>query len=213
MLVDALLARSWTATFSKPSASEIAWQTRPSSSDGVPGLVQVRRDREQRLERVAIRLRARRLLGRFDRERRVLADGDQYVELVAGRLAAGDRLVDREDPEQRAVRAAHRGEQRVVRMPRTRVVGDGDVGREGRLAVGLPVELAGGNEVHAALEIALVEQRLPVGHLADAAEQRLARLVAPVDGADDEIVPFAPVEIDDDRAEGERVRDRLRDRG
>ena len=95
---------------------------------GVGRLVQPRRDGEQMFERVAVRLRARGLLCRLHRERGVLGDGDEHVDLVAARLAPGDRLVDGEDAEQLAVRAAHRREQRVVRMPRVRVVADRQVG-------------------------------------------------------------------------------------
>ena len=79
-------------------------------------------------------------------------------------------------------------------------------------APSLPVELALRHEVRAALQEPLVEQRLPVATWLHLAEQRLARLVAAVDGRDDEVVPFAAVEVDHDRAEPERVRDGPRDR-
>ena len=46
----------------------------------------------------------RRLLRSLDGDRRVLGDRDEHVDLVAARLAAGDRLVDRQDPEQPARR-------------------------------------------------------------------------------------------------------------
>ena len=108
---------SCTATFSKPSASEIAAHTCAEQRRRVGRLVQRRRDGEQPLERVAVRLRARAFLRGLDGERRVLGDGDEDVDLVAARPAARDRLVDREDAEQLAVRPAHRHEQRVVRMP------------------------------------------------------------------------------------------------
>ena len=39
------------------------------------------------------------------------------------------------------------------------------------------------------------------------------RVVAPVDGRDDEVVPLAAVQVDDDSPERERVGDGARDRG
>ena len=76
----------------------------------------------------------------------------------------------------------------------------------------VPVELAGRDEVRAALQEPRVEQRLPLGRRLNLAEQRGPRVVAPVDGRDDEVVPLAAVEVDDDSSEGERVGDRARDR-
>ena len=178
----------------------------------VPRLVQAGRDVEQTLERVAVRLRARRLLGGFDGDRGVLRDCDEDVDLVAARFAAGERLVDGEDPEQAPVAAAHRHEERVVGMPCAGVVAHLEVRRVHAAAVFVPVELARGNDVGAALQEALVEQRLPVVDLAHLAEERLARLFAAVDGADHEVVPFAAVEVDDHRPERERVGHRPRDR-
>ena len=169
----------------------------------VPGLVQARRHREQALERLAIRLCVRRLLRRLHDDRRVLGDRDEDVDLVAARLPARDRLVDGEDAEELAVGGAQRREERVVRMPGVRVVAHRQVGRE-RLVLA-PVELAGGDEVGAALQEPLVEQRLPVGRLPNLPEERLARLVAAEHGRDDEVVPLAPIEVDHDRAEGERI--------
>ena len=178
----------------------------------VPRLVQAGRDVEQPFERVAVRLGARGLLRRLDGDRGVLGDGDEHVDLVAARLAAGERLVDGEDAEQPAVAAAHRHEERVVGVPGAGVVAHLEVRCVHAARVLVPVELAGRDDVGAALQEALVEQRLPVVDLADLAEQRLARPVAAVDGADHEVVPFAAVEVDDDRPERERVRHRPRDR-
>ena len=203
--MPALRLSSCTATFSKPSASEIACVTCCSSScvscDSLSRAETASRCASASLFAFA----RRRLLSRLDRERGVLRDRDEDVDLVAARLAAGDRLVDGEDPEQRAVGAAHRDEERVVRMPRVRVVADRQVGRE-RVEVARPVELAVGEEVGAALQEARVEQRVPVRDLPHLAEQRFARLVAAVDRRDDEVVPFAAVEVDHDRPERERVR-------
>ena len=179
---------------------------------GVPRLVQAGRDVEQPFERVAVRLGARCLLRSLDGDRGVLRDGDEDVDLVAARLAAGERLVDGEDPEQAPVAAPHRHEERVVGMPGAGVVAHLEVRRVHAAGVLVPVELAGRDDVGAALQEALVEQRLPVVDLADLAEQRLARPFAAVHGADHEVVPFAAVEVDDDRPERERVGDRPRDR-
>jgi len=68
------------------------------------------------------------------------------------------------------------------------------------------------HEVCAALQEPLVEERLPVRHLPHLPEQLFARLAAAVDGADDVVVPLAPVEVDHDGAERERVGDGARDR-
>ena len=87
-------------------------------------LVQRRRDGEQPFECVAVRLRTRAFLRGLHGERCVLGDGDEDVDLVAARPAARERLVDGEDAEQLAVRPTHRHEQRVVRMPRGRVVAE-----------------------------------------------------------------------------------------
>ena len=143
----------------------------------------------------------------------MLADRDEDIDLVAARPASRERLVDGEDAEQLAVRPAHRHEQRVVRMPRGRIVGDDEIGCIRRAADCVPVELAGGDEVRASLEEARVEQRLPLGRRLYLAEQRGARIVASVDRRDDEVVPFAAVQVDDDGAERERVGDRPGDRG
>ena len=161
----------------------------------------------------AVRLRARSLLRGLHREGCVLGDGDKDVDLVTARPAARDRLVDREDAEQLAVRPTHRREQRVVRMPCGRVVGDNEVRRVRGAADCIPVELAGREEVRAALQESRVEERLPFGRRLNLAEQRGARVVAPVDRRDDEVVPLAPVQVDHHRPERERVGDGAGDRG
>src|SRR4051812_11751517 len=51
---------------------------------------------------------------------------------------------------------------------------------------------------------------MPGGARAPLAEQRLPRALAAVDGGHLEVVPCRPVEVDDDRAEAEGVRDRGR---
>ncbi len=75
----------------------------PEQRRRVGCLVQRRRDGEQPLERVAVRLRARAFLCGLDGERRVLADGDEDVDLVAAR-AGGPRAARR----RRGCRAARR---------------------------------------------------------------------------------------------------------
>jgi len=80
-------------------------------------------------------------LGRLrllDRDGRVRDDGAQQLELDRRRTAAGLRLVDGHDPEQRAVAGAHRDHQRVVGMPGVGRVGDLELPeqRENPLAIG-----------------------------------------------------------------------------
>ncbi len=96
---------------------------------GVACLVQASRHLEQALECVAAGLGASGLLRGLDCDRCVLGDGDEHVDLVSARLAARERLVDGENPEQSAVAAAHRHEERVVGMPRPRVVADLEIRR------------------------------------------------------------------------------------
>ena len=57
------------------------------------------------------------LLRRLHRERGVLRERDEHVELFVGRPPPAHRLVDGEDAEQVAVRVAHRQEERVLGMP------------------------------------------------------------------------------------------------
>ena len=70
-------------------------------------------------------------LGLLDRDRDVRGDGAEQLELDLGGAAAGERLVDRDDAEHLAGRGPQRHHQRVVGMPRVRVVDDRDVGRVG----------------------------------------------------------------------------------
>jgi hypothetical protein len=111
-----------------------------------------------------------------------------------------------------AVGRPQRSEERVVGMPGVRVCADREVGDVGAVLVRAPVEFAVRHEIRPALQEALIEQRLPFRELADVAEQSLARLVAPVHRGDDEVVPLAAVEVDHDRAEGQRVGGGPRDR-
>ncbi len=76
-----------------------------------------------------------------------------------------------------------------------------------------PVELAGAHDVGAAPRETVDEQALPVGEVANLAEQLLLRGVAPVHRRHAEVVPRGPVEIDDDGLVPERLGDRPRDRG
>jgi hypothetical protein len=118
-------------------------------------------DTSSRRERVAVPGRVGRLLRRLDGERRVLGGGDQHCDLVVGRAAAGNGLVDGEHARDLAVRVGERHEQRVVGVPRARIepVGGGrrDVGRHHRL----PLELPGGDVERAAPVEPGVEERRP----------------------------------------------------
>ena len=96
--------------------------------------------------------RLRRLLRRLHRERRVVGERHEHVELLVGRAEAAHGPVDRDDPEQMPVGVAHRQEERVLRMP----------------GAGFPVARAGRDDVGAAAAEAGAQQRLPfrvVAHL------------------------------------------------
>ena len=95
--------------------------------DAVADRLQDRVDRErlgqprghpqQLLERVSVPRRLGRLLSALDRQRGVRRQRHQHVQLLVGRLAAGHRLVDRHDPQQRPVRVVQRHHQRILRVP------------------------------------------------------------------------------------------------
>ena len=85
--------------------------------------------------------------------RRVRGDGAEQLELDRRRAAAGDRLVDGHDPEQRADAGPQRHHQRVVGMPgvgRRRTISM--LRRVDLHAAPGPVVLAGGDEVGAVAE-------------------------------------------------------------
>ena len=78
---------------------------------------QAGRDLEELLERDLVPRRLGRLLRRLHGERGVIGERDEHVELLVGRTAPADRLVDRQDAEQMAVGVAQRDEERVLGMP------------------------------------------------------------------------------------------------
>ena len=187
-------------------------------ADGVEHLLlraplgQLRRDGQQVLHGRAVpapQLRGLRLL---DRDRRVGDDRAQQLQLDRRRAAAGDRLVDRHDPEQRAVGRAQRDHQRVVGVPGVGVVGDLEHRRVGADRVLVPVVLAGGDEVRAVAQEALAQQPRPVLHPGGLAHQQLLRLLVAEHDDDLEVVPRRAVEVDHDRAVAQRAGDRAGDR-
>ena len=147
-------------------------------------------------------------LGLLEGDRDVRGDGAEQLELDLGGAAAGERLVDRDDAEHLAGRGPQRHHQRVVGMPRARVVDDRDVGRVGPQAVTAPVVLAGGHEVGAVAEEARGDQHVPVRPPRGLAHQQLLRLLVAEHDDDLEVVPGRAVEVDDDRAVAERAGDR-----
>ena len=178
---------------------------------GRPAGVQLGRDREQQARPVAHlvgELRPQRLL---DGGRHVRRRGDEDVELEIGRPAPGGGLVDREDAEQTAARVAQRREERVPGMPGLGVAGRGrGSGRRHG-----PARVAGGGrvvavaeKVGAAAHVAVVEQLFPGRARGGPAEQRGARLGAPVDGDDLEVVPRGPDQVDHDGAVAQRPAER-----
>ena len=172
------------------------------------GLTQARRDLEEVLQRRGV---ARGRLVRFrvlDRERDVLRDSDQNIELVDVRPAERRRLVDGHHAEQRTGRRPQRHEQHVLGMPRVGIVGRRLDRRSERRARCAPVVRARGDHVCAAPEEALVEERPVVGMRAGKAAQRLARLFAAAHGRDAKVIPRGPVERDRHGLVTERVADR-----
>ena len=79
---------------------------------------QTGRHLEQLLERDAMPYCLSRLLSRLHRERSVVGQRDEYVEVLVGRTAPAGRLVDGEDAEQMPVGVAQRHEERVLGVPR-----------------------------------------------------------------------------------------------
>jgi hypothetical protein len=127
------------------------------------------------------------------------------------RPQAGHRLVDRDHTEELVLRAQEWHEQRVLGMPRARILGDGKVGRvDGTVRRG-PVEVALPDRVRSGVREALVEQPVPRLARVETAEQRLLRGGVPVHGDHLEVVPGGTVEVDRHGAEPGRLADRARD--
>ena len=176
-----------------------------------PALGQLRRYRQQVLDRGAVPAPELGRLGLLDRDGRVRDHRAQQLELDRRRAAAGLRLVDGHDPQQRAVAGAHRHHQRVVRLPRVGRVGDLELRRVDLHPLAGPVVLAGGDEVGALLEEALAQQPGPVLHAGGLAHQQLLRRLVAAHDDDLEVVPGGAVEVDDDRAVAQRAGDRAGD--
>ena len=104
-------------TFWKPSASRTPLAH--GLHDGFDGrlLGELRGDGEQLLERGAVAAGLGGAVGLLEGEGGVTADGDEEVELHAGRAPAGDRLAERDDREDVAVGVAAGDEQLVARTP------------------------------------------------------------------------------------------------
>ena len=107
-----------------------------------------------------------------------------------------------------AVGVAQRHEEGVLGMPAPGLVTRIARGHVRARGVRLPVDLAVRDQVGAVVQKALLQERLPHGALAGVAHQALARVGAAVHRRDGEVVPRGPVEVDGDRREAERARDR-----
>ena len=109
--------------------------------------------------------------------------------------------------------ALERHEELVVRVPAVRAVDERIPGRdEADAVIPRPVEGVVRDEVGALLEEPRVQQAVPALPAVDRAQQRLANGVAPVDGFDVEVVPFGPVDVEDDGLVAEGLGDGAGDR-
>src|SRR5207248_11278963 len=126
------------------------------------------------------------------------------LELLVGRSNARGGLADGKDSQELFVRPVQRYEDLVVRAPCLGVVPDLPLWHVARADVVAPVEFALPDEIGAAAQEPLVEERPPAVPLVRAAEQRRADLLVTVHGGHAEIVPPAPVRVDYDGREAER---------
>ena len=199
-----------TATFSNPSACSIPRATARRTSSAESSSTSEAETSSKLGQRRAVTRGSVGILNGFDRADHVLREGDEHVDLLVGRAEPGLGLVDRDDAEQRSVRAPHRHHQRVLGVPRVGVGAQlelGDVRGHAR-----PVDLVVRDQIGAAAQKALREERRPRIRGSRRAEQRLARPLAPVHGGDHEVALGGPVEVDRHRAKAERVGDRRGDR-
>ena len=201
-------------TFWKSSAPATPSHTSWSTSSIERALGQARGDLQQLLERVAVACGLDGLLRALQGARGERHHGHEQVELVVGRAHAGGRLADRDDAQQVPVGVPAGHEQLVARDPGVGRLGSRLVGHVARAQPGVrPVDAALRDEVRpAALEAPLERQR-PHRPLVGLPQQRLAHRLAAVDGADDEVVPRRPVEVEGHALEAERLGDRAGDLG
>ena len=150
--------------------------------------------------------RLRRLACRLEGKRRVVDEGDEYVEVVVRGPPAGDGLVHRDDPEQEASLVAHRNEERVLGIPRVGVARPPSLRHVAR-PERVPVDRAARHDVGATPLEALGEEHRPVVAGPRVAEQHRLRLLVPVHRRHLEVVPLGPVEVDGDGPVAERLAD------
>jgi hypothetical protein len=171
-------------------------------------LTQAQRHLQKVRERRAVPRRGLVRLRILDRERDVISQRDEDVELTVVGAAQRIGLVDGHHSEQGSVRCLQRYEKDVVRMPRVRIVGD----RVDRRCIGrprpAPVVRARQDDVRAPAQEAFVEQRPKVVPRPRAPHERRARLLAPADRRHAEVVPGRAIERDRDRLIPERLADR-----
>ena len=154
--------------------------------------------------------RLRRLAHRLDGQRAVVDEGDEHVEVVVRGPAAADRLVDRDDPEQKASLVAHRDEERVLGIPGVGMARPSSLRDVARAERG-PVDRAARHVVGAPALEALGEEHRPVVAGPCVAEQHGLGLLVAVHGRHLEVVPLGSVEVDRDGPVAERLADGARD--
>lgn len=174
---------------------------------GIAGeLVQPRRDVEELREGLTVLRGRRELLRGLDRDGEMGGERGHRLELLVARPEPGHGLVDREDAEHGARAADERDEQRVVGLPRVRVVERQEVRHvRGRV---LRVDLLGRHEERAVALEARVEVGVPRLVRRARAEEGGARVVGAVHRDDLEVVPRGAVGVDGDGAVAEDVGDR-----
>jgi hypothetical protein len=151
------------------------------------------------------------VLRHTERERGVLGDRDERVDLVVGGAPATVRLVHRDDPDEEALGVAQRHEQRVLRRPGVGVVARRDPRHVAIDAQPLPVELAARHEVGAAAGEALVEERHPCLARRALPYEGAHRLLRADDGRGEHVVERRPVDVHHDGAVPEQLPDRAAD--
>ena len=106
---------------------------------------QARRHVEQLLEARTVERCPLGLLSRIDRDRSVLRERDENLDLIGSRPSSVEGLPDREDPEDPALRVLERDEQLVLWMPGLGVVARAQLRDVAVADVATPVEREAGD--------------------------------------------------------------------
>ena len=175
-------------------------------------LLEPRRHPQQLVQRDLVVLARNVLLGALERERRVVGDRRQHLQLGRPGPAARERLAHRDDAQHVPGGVEQRHEQLVVGVPVAGIVAGRPCRHVPASDVVRPVERAVRDQVRPAVLEAVVEQRRPGLPGQRVSQQLLTRLHASMDGGHLEVVPGRPVQVDHDRAVAERHADRACDR-